>query len=192
MQISKLPLLALLALSVSATVFAQHSAYSGEENRTIKSLSMDDREALLNGEGWGLARAAELNGVPGPSHLLELADVIKLDPKQHAAITSLFESMQTQAIKAGKQFIAAEAALESTFQSGDITPEALRDHLATIAERRSNLRYIHLEAHLDALDIVTEEQVARYNAARGYSTSSACNDVPEGHDPAMWRAHQGC
>jgi hypothetical protein len=71
-------------------------------------------------------------------------------------------------------------------------PDELREHLDTIAERRSDLHYVHLEAHLETLDIVTEEQVAQYNEARGYSMSSDCEDVPEGHDPYMWRKHQGC
>ena len=184
--------LALAVIGLSGTALAQHSEYSGDEDRAIKSLSADDIEELRRGGGWGFARAAELNGVPGPSHLLELADEINLNAEQRAAIEALFHSMQADAIEAGERFIEAEAALESAFQSGDVTPDELRDHLDTIAERRSDLRYVHLEAHLDTLDIVTEGQVAQYNEARGYSTNSDCEDVPEGHDPDMWRKHQGC
>lgn len=192
MQILKSLILALTIAGLSGTALAQHSEYRGDEDRAIKSLSADDIEALRRGGGWGLARAAELNGVPGPSHLLELADEISLDADQRAAIENLFTAMQAEAIAAGERFIAAEAALESAFQSGDVTPNELRDQLDTIAERRSDLRYVHLEAHLETLDIITDEQVARYNEARGYSTRSDCDDVPEGHDPEMWRQHQGC
>ena len=42
-------------------------------NSDIKSLSQDDQSALLAGRGMGLARPAELNGYPGPAHVLELA-----------------------------------------------------------------------------------------------------------------------
>ncbi|AGY92072.1 hypothetical protein SPICUR_05490 [Spiribacter curvatus] len=192
MQILKSLILALTIAGLSGTALAQHSEYRGDEDRAIKSLSADDIEALRRGGGWGLARVAELNGVPGPSHLLELTDEINLDADQQAAIENLFTTMQAEAIAAGERFIAAEAALESAFQSGDVTPNELRDHLDTIAERRSDLRYVHLEAHLETLDIITDEQVARYNEARGYSTRSDCDDVPEGHDPEMWRQHQGC
>lgn len=185
-------ILALAVIGLSGTALAQHSEYSGDEDRAIKSLSADDIGELRRGGGWGFARAAELNGVPGPSHLLELADDINLNAEQRAAIEALFHSMQADAIEAGERFIAAEAALESAFQSGDVTRDELRDHLDTIAERRSDLRYVHLEAHLETLDIVTEEQVAQYNEARGYSGRSDCEDVPEGHDPDMWRKHQGC
>ena len=64
-------------LALSAVVFsdyarsqhAHNSEYVGEERRQIKSLSDDDISELRQGGGWGLAKAAELNGVPGPAHL---------------------------------------------------------------------------------------------------------------------------
>ncbi len=52
------------------------SKYSGQEQRIIKSLSPDDIAELRRGGGWGLAKAAELNGVPGPVHLLEMKEAI--------------------------------------------------------------------------------------------------------------------
>ena len=51
---------------------SRKSKYAGEENRSIKSLSPDDIAELRRGGGWGLAKTAELNGVPGPAHLLEM------------------------------------------------------------------------------------------------------------------------
>ena len=50
------------------------SPYAGQEAREIPTLSEEDIRQLQDGEGWGLAKAAELNGVPGPAHLLEIAD----------------------------------------------------------------------------------------------------------------------
>ncbi|MBL4876875.1 MAG: hypothetical protein JKY10_10340, partial [Cohaesibacteraceae bacterium] len=59
---------------------SQHgSHYAGEENRAIKSLSNADIAELKRGGGWGLAKAAELNGVPGPSHLLKMKNQVGLD-----------------------------------------------------------------------------------------------------------------
>jgi hypothetical protein len=49
------------------------------QSRAIKSLSDNDINELRRGGGWGLALAAELNGMPGPAHLLELKDKIPLD-----------------------------------------------------------------------------------------------------------------
>ena len=51
--------------------------YAGQQARTIKSLSKEDIAALLNGKGMGMAKAAELNGYPGPVHLLELVQQLR-------------------------------------------------------------------------------------------------------------------
>ncbi len=52
----------------SASEHSHKSKYVGEVKREIKSLSESDIEELENGKGWGFAKAAELNGVPGPIH----------------------------------------------------------------------------------------------------------------------------
>ncbi|MRH78027.1 hypothetical protein GH984_04845 [Spiribacter sp. C176] len=187
-------LIALMLIAPPSLGSAQHahSPYSGQENRAIKSLSEDDLAELRRGGGWGLALAAELNGVPGPTHLMELADEIELEDNQQNAINDIYERMRTRAIEAGERFIEAEASLEAAFQSGQLSPERLREHLDTIAQRRSDLRYAHLAAHLETMDVISPNQVKRYNKLRGYDASSACDDVPDGHDPAMWRRHNGC
>ena len=89
--------------------------------REIKSLSRDDLSELKQGGGWGLAKAAELNGVPGPSHLLELKDEIDLSPEQITAITRVFEDMRSNAIQQGEQLIALERELELQFRQQTIT-----------------------------------------------------------------------
>ena len=86
--------LALCAMAFPMDLLAQthgHSPYAGLEGREIKSLSEADLEDLRLGRGWGLALAAELNGVPGPAHLLELQAELGLDAGQVAAIEDLFE-----------------------------------------------------------------------------------------------------
>ena len=69
-------LLSLLVFGASCSVKHNehaHSAspYSGEEKRAVKALSDDDLKNYLEGNGMGFAKAAELNGVPGPKHILE-------------------------------------------------------------------------------------------------------------------------
>jgi hypothetical protein len=63
--------------------------------------------------------------------------------------------------------------------------------LGAIEASRSKLRYIHLAAHLATPALLTEDQMARYVALRGYGPAP-CANVPAGHDPAMWREHNGC
>lgn len=186
---------ALCALTVPSAAAAEdpaHSPYAGLETREIKSLSEADLDDLRAGRGWGLALAAELNGVPGPAHLLELSEQIGLSPDQVTAIETIFAAMQTEARVAGERLIAAEAAIEAAFRESDLDADRLRELIDTAADARADLRFIHLSRHLETPPILTADQVARYNALRGYGAADPCASVPEGHDPAMWRRHNNC
>lgn len=168
------------------------SKYAGQETRAIKSLSPDDIAELSRGGGWGLAKAAELNGVPGPAHLLEMKDKIPLDGAQVAAISGIFERMKARAIDQGKRLIDLERALEDHFRARTITDAILRSSLAAISDARMELRYIHLATHLKTPDILSSHQIKKYNTLRGYSDPNPCANAPEGHSAEMWRKHNGC
>lgn len=168
------------------------SKYAGQETNAIKSLSPGDIAELKRGGGWGLAKAAELNGVPGPLHLLEMRDDIPLDGAQVAAITKIYDHMKSQAIEKGATLIAREQALEAHFKNRTITDAILRTALQAIADARRDLRYVHLAAHLKTPDILSEDQIKTYNALRGYGATDPCATIPKGHDAEMWRKHNGC
>ena len=163
-----------LALASFFTALSGHAAetrtspYAGEETRPVKSLSSEDIAELRRGGGWGLARAAELNGLPGPLHLLEFKDQIRLTPEQVNAVTAIYERMRAAAIAEGERFLAAEQALEDAFRAGAVTKESLRAMLAEIGRSRARLRFIHLSAHLETAELLTASQIARYAALRGY------------------------
>ena len=189
-----LPIAALLVAASAEAQHVEHKAhapYAGEERRAIKSLSGEDIAELRRGGGWGLAKAAELNGLPGPLHLLELRDEIALAPAQIDDIEQVFQEMRASAIDEGERLISREQALENAFRDRTVTDEKLRTLLAAIEESRCRLRYIHLAAHLKTPEILTEDQIDRYNALRGYR-ADPCQEAPEGHDPVMWRRHNGC
>jgi hypothetical protein len=190
-------LFATFLLAGSVPAIAQHagdavaSPYAGEEARDIKSLSEDDIAELRRGGGWGLAKAAELNGMPGPAHLLELKDEIPLTAEQVTAIEAIFEEMRADAISEGEHLIALEQALDDAFRNRTIVDESLWRMLADIGDSRTALRMIHLATHLRMPELLTDEQIARYNELRGYS-ADPCDQAPPGHDPALWRKHNGC
>jgi hypothetical protein len=193
------PLLIALSVSLSpAIALAQphrHSGhdtpYAGFETRAIKSLSGADVEELRRGGGWGLALAAELNGMPGPAHLLELKDEIALTAEQVTAIEAIFQKMKAEAIPAGERLISAEQAIEDAFRGGNLKRDGLRRLIGEAEAARAELRFIHLSRHLEMPPLLTKDQVARYQIHRGYR-EDPCQNVPEGHDPAMWRLHNGC
>jgi len=161
----------LLVLLSILSAAAGQSPYAGEEFRSIKALSPGEIESLLAGKGMGFAKAAELNHYPGPKHVLELADALRLTQAQVSATEALFADMQQSAKSLGASLLAAEQRLDSAFADGTITPEALRSALDEIGGIRTRLRYVHLEAHLRQRELLTDAQVADYDRARGYGHS---------------------
>ena len=178
--------------SFSASKHSHKSKYVGQEKRGIKSLSESDIEELKNGRGWGLAKAAELNGVPGPIHLLEMKEEIELSPEQIQRIEDVYHKMKRQAIPLGLELIELERKLNNHFANRTITEKLLNELLEKIARAYKKLRYTHLAAHLETPTIVTPEQIALYNKLRGYSSEDPCENIPEGHDPNMWKRHHNC
>ena len=183
-----------LATAAVATDAPSAGPYAGEEQRAIKSLSAEDIAELRRGGGWGLAKAAELNGMPGPTHLLELQDAIPLEAAQVAALEALFEAMQADAIAVGEELIRPRGGARHPVSGRHHHRGEPGDLLAQIAETRARLRYIHLATHLATPALLSEQQISRYNELRGYAEAGdACAaEAPAGHDPAMWRRHQGC
>lgn len=142
--------------------------YAGQDQRQISSLSAKDIAALEAGEGWGLAKPAELNGYPGPAHVLELAGELDFDATQDRAIRAEFASMRNEAKMLGRALIEAEAALDDVFRGGSAHPDALRASLADIEGIRTRLRESHLAAHLAIAPLLTEAQTRQYAELRGY------------------------
>jgi hypothetical protein len=161
--------LALAAAGVPASAQQAHGPYAGLETREIKALSAEQKADLAAGRGMGFALAAELNGYPGPLHVLELAGPLALSEPQRAAVQQQFEAMQTEAIPLGKQLIAAESELDRAFAERAITPERLKALTAQIGEIGGALRNVHLKYHLSAAALLSAEQVRRYAELRGYA-----------------------
>lgn len=167
------------------------SKYVGQENRPIKSLSQSDINQLRKGAGWGLAKAAELNGVPGPLHILEMAEKIDLNTEQKSKIEAIYQSMKAKAIRLGNELIDKETQLNERFANRTINQALLEQLVGEIAKIRAELRVVHLSTHLQTPSILTEKQITLYNELRGYK-KDPCAHVPEGHNAQMWKMHNGC
>jgi Spy/CpxP family protein refolding chaperone len=162
----------LLAALSSACFANAASSYAGQETWEIKALSPEDVQSYLAGKGMGLARAAELNGYPGPAHVLSLADALALTPEQKERTTALFKTMETRAIALGQSQIETERQLDLAFADKSIDRASLNRMLQQIAATQAQLRQAHLEAHLEQADILTPAQIAGYNKLRGYGKSA--------------------
>lgn len=164
----KMIIFAVLTLIMSVSLTADQSPYEGEELRPIKSLSSQEIESLKSGQGMGFAKLAELNHYPGPKHVLELADDLELTLSQAAETKALFEEMRISAVALGEELVEAEMALDRDFARGTISAEILESALLHIGGIRTQLRYVHLEAHLGQQSLLTAEQIAKYDEIRGY------------------------
>ena len=184
------PLSSLMLLASSEPAYK--SKYIGQEKRDIKSLSEEDIKELKAGAGWGLAKAAELNGLPGPKHILEMKQEIDLTAKQEKMVIALYNKMNKAAISLGNKLIEYEEELNYRFADRNIDEKTLDELLEKISETYKSLRFTHLSAHLQTPSILTESQIRKYNKLRGYSSDDPCENVPKGHDPIMWRKHNNC
>lgn len=160
--------LVLLAILMQASVGADQSPYADETGREIKSLPDARVQGFVEGQGMGYALAAELNGYPGPKHVLDLAGELRLNEEQLAQTRRLHQAMQERASALGRQLVAKERQLDRHFGSGSMTPEQLGRLVREIAGIEGEIRLVHLEAHLEQESALTVEQVARYAGLRGY------------------------
>src|SRR3954465_8455815 len=128
--------------------------YAGRQQRAVKALSDQQVSDLRAGRGMGLALAAELNGYPGPLHVLELAEPLHLSHEQRRRMQQLFDAMKAEAIPLGEKLIEQEAALDREFVDRRVSPDTLARLTAQIGETQGELRAIHLKYHLTTADLL--------------------------------------
>jgi hypothetical protein len=158
---------AALLLTSAAAANAQ-TPYAGMQTRPIKALSEQQMADLGAGRGMGLALTAELNGYPGPSHVLELADKLSLSADQRAGVQRLFDAMKAEAVPLGARLIEQEADLDRQFAGHTVTPESLKASTAAVAATQGVLRETHLKYHLSTVALLSPGQMQRYAELRGY------------------------
>jgi hypothetical protein len=164
--------LVVVLTAVAGAVQAQHQPYAGQESRDIKALSAKEIEQYRAGAGMGYAKAAELNRYPGPMHVLELAEKLKLSPEQRQATKQLMDAHKAEARAIGARVVDAEGRLEALFRRGQVRPEELATAVQEAATLQGEYRLAHLETHRRLRAILTDPQVAQYDVLRGYASKS--------------------
>jgi Spy/CpxP family protein refolding chaperone len=171
---------ALVALAGTALA-NDRSPYVDLESRGIKALSADETRGLLGGEGMAQSLAAELNGYPGPRHVIELADRLDLTPEQHQRASALEAEMKAAAVALGRAVLELEGELDRAFLSRGVD-RATIDRLTTaIGAKRAALRAVHLHAHLAMAEALRPEQRTRYMTLRGYGAGGPHGGSPHQH-----------
>jgi AhpD family alkylhydroperoxidase len=185
--------LACALLANTGTVFAQHaghagaslapSPYAGQEMREIKALSATQTADLLAGKGMEQAKAAELNGYPGPMHVLELAGPLALSAAQIQGCEALLASHKAEARVLGARLVEAERELDTAFAGKRIDPAQLDLLTQRIGLLQAELRASHLRTHLRQAGLLTSTQVALYAELLGYTGE------PKAAAPARHSSH---
>lgn len=168
----------------SSTALGDVSPYAGQETRGLKSLDSERIRGLKSGAGLGYAKAAELNGWPGPLHALELAEKLQLTEGQRRKISAVRAAMSRDAKSLGRQLIDAERQLDNLFVSGTPAAPEVGRITARISAIEAQLRARHLVAHVETRPILTEAQRRLYKHLRGYH-----GGVREGHSGQRRHAH---
>ena len=159
---------------LSSNALAQSAQpYSGMQNRSIKALSDQQVADLKAGRGMGLALAAELNGYPGPSHLVELSDQLGLTSIQLSNLKGMFDAMRSETIPIGEELVAQEEELDRLFAENVISEQQLKAATENIGETQARLRNVHLRYHLRTRALLQPSQIRRYAELRGYGADQA-------------------
>jgi len=171
-------------LSVSPlNTFGQSSQmpYAGQEARAMKALSAEEIQALLSGQGMGLAKAAELNHYPGPWHVLDLATQLQLSETQRAETQQIYDRMHQEAVRLGALIVDTERELDHLFATKAVDSDTLQDLTKQIAQLHGDLRLVHLQAHVEMKRVLSREQIDTYDALRGYTANAGSAPPTEHH-----------
>jgi Spy/CpxP family protein refolding chaperone len=146
------------------------SPYAGRYDpaAAIRALTPEEVAQIARGEGAGFALPAEVNGVPGPRHVLDLGHDLGLSHEQRARVQAIADEMRAAVVPAGQRYLDAERALEEAFRAGTLSEADLPGRVAEVARLEGELAAAHLLAHLKTARVLTPEQIAAYNRLRGY------------------------
>jgi Spy/CpxP family protein refolding chaperone len=143
-----------------------HPQSAPGETLAASALTAEAVRQLLDGEGMGLARPAEMNNYPGPKHLLDRAQELALTTEQQKEISAVRQQVLDRAKPLGRAIVDAERELDAAFKSRTLSEPDLKKQLDAIARLQAELRMVHLRAHLITKPILTPEQVRRYYERR--------------------------
>ena len=165
---------ATLVLGVTAAGEQHHGQSAGAgrgHHHAAEACTAEFEQVIATGRGFGMAFAADQNGYPGPLHVLELRERLKLTADQVAKMEALMRGMFDESRPKSARLLAAEAKLRRLFADGKADDGMVRAAVADVERARSDVRLVHLLAHLRTRDLLTEEQRRAYHEARWGASS---------------------
>ena len=149
----------------SASAQHGHGQHGASGHLSAQDCATQFEQVVGEGRGFGLAFAADRNGYPGPMHVLELKDRLKLTADQQTRAQELYAAVRADVAKSTR-LLDAERRLERLFADRTATEQNVQAAVAEIERARSEVRLVHLLAHLKMRDVLSEEQRKIYQEAR--------------------------
>ena len=158
--------IAVTAAAAAASAQHGHGGAGAEGHQMAQACATEFEKVVGDGRGFGLAFAADQNGYPGPMHVLELRDRLKLTADQEAKARDLMHAMFAESRPKSVRLLEAEARLRRLFAERVADDAAVRAAVAEVERARSEVRLVHLLAHLKTRDLLSEDQRRLYHEAR--------------------------
>src|SRR5262245_43281000 len=154
------------AVAVGGSVSAQHARHGqhggGQPHHLVAQRCIEEFQAVVaDGRRFGMAVPADQNRYHGPMHILELKDRLKLTPDQEARAREQLAAVRAELPKS-RRLLDTERRLEQLFADRTTTEDNVRAAVADIERAHTEVRLVHLLAHLRARDLLTEEQRRLY------------------------------
>jgi Spy/CpxP family protein refolding chaperone len=158
--------IAITAAAAAASAQHGHGGAGAEGHEIAQACATEFEKVVGEGRGFGLAFAADQNGYPGPMHVLELRDRLELTADQQAKARDLMHAMFAESRPKSARLLEAEARLRRLFAERVADDAAVRATVAEVERARSEVRLVHLLAHLKTRDLLSEDQRRLYHEAR--------------------------
>ena len=160
-----------LAAGLAGVAFAQGSAHHGPPGGTphhalAQTCDGAFEENVRDGRGFGMAFVADQQGYPGPLHVLELKDRLRLSRDQEAKAEALLAAMFAESRPKSARLLNAEARLRQLFAAGRPDEATVRKAVGEVETARAEVRLVHLMFHMKMRDALTDEQRRVYQEAR--------------------------
>src|SRR5437867_1214866 len=122
-----------IVLAAATLAGAQHRHDGGrdrEPHLAVQQCQQQFEQVIADGRGFGLAFVADQEGYPGPLHVLELEDRLRLSGDQQRTMKEMLEAMFAESRPAAARLLAAEQRLRSLFARGIADEASVRAALA--------------------------------------------------------------
>jgi Spy/CpxP family protein refolding chaperone len=150
----------------SSVSWGQHGHGHEGGHQAAQACAVEFDQVVGDGRGFGMAFAADQNGYPGPMHVLELKDHLKLSADQEAKTRALMHGMFSESRPKSARLLEAEAKVRRLFAERAADDAAVRAAVAEVERTRAEVRLVHLLAHLKTRELLTEDQRRIYHEAR--------------------------